>query len=455
MTNIVAIVGRPNVGKSTLFNRLTESRSAIVDNMSGVTRDRHYKEGEWCGRKFSVMDTGGYVEGSDDVFEEEIRKQVKLAIAEAQVILFLVDVKEGITDHDNDIALMLRKSSKKVILVINKVDSNKDEALASEFYALGLGDYFTISSANGSGTGEVLDEVLNNLKPDDTEEEDLPKLTIIGQPNVGKSSLLNFLTGTDRSIVTPIAGTTRDTINIRYNSYGFDFLLVDTAGLRKKSKVKEDIEFYSVMRTIQAIEDADVCLLMIDATQGVTVQDINVFHLVERNNKGVVVLVNKWDLVDKTKFSTKTFEEEIKNRFAPWTDVPVVFTSVTNKQRIHKALEIAIDVYQNRKKKVPTSQLNKFLLPLTDAMPPPAHKGKMINIKYITQVPGAYPRFVFFSSNPQYVKESYRRFLENKIREQFKFTGVPIVISFRDKDSGKENTFEKGHGNSKGDEGKK
>lgn len=438
MINVVAIVGRPNVGKSTLFNRLTESRSAIVDDMPGVTRDRHYGAAEWCGKKFSVMDTGGYVEGSDDVFEEEIRKQVKLAIEESQVILYLVDVKTGITDYDKEIAQLLRKSKRKVILVVNKVDSNKDEAVASEFYALGLGDYFTIASASGSGTGDLLDEVVKYLKPDETEEEELPKLTIIGQPNVGKSSLLNFLTGTNRSIVTPLAGTTRDTINIRYNSFGFDFLLVDTAGLRKKAKVKEDLEFYSVMRSIKAIEQSDVCMLMIDATQGVTIQDVNIFHLVEKNNKGVVILVNKWDLVDKKKFSTKSFTEEIKNRFSPFTDLPILFTSVINKQRIHKALETALEVYDNRKKKVPTSQLNKILLPIVAATPPPAYKGKLINIKYITQVPGMYPRFVFFSSNPQYVKETYRRFLENKIREHFKFTGVPVLISFRNKESGKE-----------------
>lgn len=438
MINIVAIVGRPNVGKSTLFNRLTESRSAIVDDMPGVTRDRHYGAAEWCGKKFSVMDTGGYVEGSDDVFEGEIRKQVKLAIEEAQVIIYMVDVKTGITDYDKEIAQILRKSKKKVVLVVNKVDSNKDEAVASEFYALGLGDYFTIASASGSGTGDLLDEVVKHLKPEDEEEEELPKLTIIGQPNVGKSSLLNFLTGTNRSIVTPLAGTTRDTINIRYNSFGFDFLLVDTAGLRKKNKVKEDLEFYSVMRSIKAIEQSDVCILMIDATQGVTIQDVNIFHLVEKNNKGVVILVNKWDLIDKEKFSTKTFTEEIKNRFAPFTDLPILFTSVINKQRIHKALETAIEVYNNRKKKVPTSQLNKILLPIIAATPPPAYKSKLINVKYITQVPGMYPRFVFFSSNPQYVKETYRRFLENKIREHFEFSGVPVLISFRNKESGKE-----------------
>jgi GTP-binding protein len=316
--------------------------------MPGVTRDRHYGAAEWCGKKFSVMDTGGYVEGSDDVFEGEIRKQVKLAIEEAQVIIYMVDVKTGITDYDKEIAHILRKSKKKVVLVVNKVDSHKDEAVASEFYALGLGDYFTVASASGSGTGDLLDEVVKHLKPEDEEEEELPKLTIIGQPNVGKSSLLNFLTGTNRSIVTPLAGTTRDTINIRYNSFGFDFLLVDTAGLRKKNKVKEDLEFYSVMRSIKAIEQSDVCILMIDATQGVTIQDVNIFHLVEKNNKGVVILVNKWDLIDKEKFSTKTFTEEIKNRFAPFTDLPILFTSVINKQRIHKALETAIEVYNNR-----------------------------------------------------------------------------------------------------------
>lgn len=439
MSDIVAIVGQPNTGKSTLFNRLTESRTAIVHDMPGVTRDRHYGKAEWIGREFSVIDTGGYVEGSDDIFEEEIRKQVKLAVDEADIILFVADVKNGLTETDRDIAELLRRTKKKVILVVNKVDTNKEIDLATEFYALGLGDYFTISSANGSGTGELLDEVVKHFKKENPEKEELPRLTIIGQPNVGKSSLLNFLTGTERSIVTPVAGTTRDTINIRYNSFGFDFLMVDTAGLRKKAKVHEDIEFFSVMRSVRAIEESDVCLLMLDATNGITQQDLNIFHLVEKNKKGVVLLVNKWDLIDKNTMSTKKFEEEIKLRIAPWTDIPVLFTSVINKQRIHKALETAIEVYNKRRQKIPTSQLNKILLPIIEGNPPPAYKGKMINVKYITQVPGPYPRFVFFSSNPQYVKETYRRFLENKIRQHFDFTGVPVLISFRNKESGKEN----------------
>lgn len=439
MPNIVAIVGQPNAGKSTLFNRLTESRAAIVHDMPGVTRDRHYGKAEWIGKEFSVIDTGGYVEGSDDIYEEEIRKQVKLAIDEADVILFVTDVKNGLTQSDSDIAKLLRRSKKKVILVVNKVDNNKELNLATEFYSLGLGDYFAISSSNGSGTGELLDEVVKHFKKENPEKEELPKLTIIGQPNVGKSSLVNFLTGTERSIVTPRAGTTRDTINIRYTSFGFDFIMVDTAGLRKKANVHEDIEFYSVMRSVRAIEESDVCLLMLDATNGITQQDLNIFHLVDKNKKGIVILVNKWDLIDKDAMNTKKFEEEVRERTAPWSDIPILFTSVLNKQRIHKALETAIEVYNKRRKKIPTSQLNKILLPVIEGNPPPAFKGKMINVKYITQVPGPYPRFVFFSSNPQYVKETYRRFLENKIREHFDFTGTPVLISFRNKDSGKEN----------------
>jgi GTP-binding protein len=438
MSNIVAIVGRPNVGKSTLFNRLTESMNAIVDDQSGVTRDRHYGEGEWTGHPFTVIDTGGYVEGSDDIFEAEIRKQVKLAVDEADIILFIVDARDGLNNYDTDIAKLLRKSKKKIFLVVNKVDTPKQLDDASEFYSLGLGAYFCISSANGSGTGELLDAVVKEFKPETEPGEQLPKLTIIGQPNVGKSSLLNTLTGIDRSIVTPIAGTTRDSINIRYNSFGFDFILVDTAGMRKKAKVHDDLEFYSVMRSIRAIEQADVCLLMVDATQGFTAQDINVFHLTQANHKGVVILVNKWDIVDKEKYNTKSFTEEIKNRLAPFTDVPILFTSVINKQRIHKALETAIQVYNNRQRHIPTSKLNKLMLPLIETFPPAAIKGKLVSIKYITQVPGPYPRFVFFSSNPQYIQTSYRRFLENKLRENFELTGVPVSISFRSKDSGKE-----------------
>lgn len=438
MSNIIAIVGRPNVGKSTLFNRLTESMDAIVHDEAGVTRDRHYGTGEWTGKIFSVIDTGGYVHGSDDVFEKEIRKQVKLAVEEADFIIFLTDGREGVSDYDKDIASLLRNSKKKVFLVVNKVDTPKQVNDAVEFYSLGLGEFHCISSANGSGTGELLDAIVKEFKPEKEDEEVLPHITIIGQPNVGKSSLINMLTGTDRSIVTPVAGTTRDSINIRYSNFGFDFILVDTAGLRKKAKVREDLEFYSVMRSIRAIEKSDVCILMIDAEKGFTAQDANIFHLTQTNHKGVVIVVNKWDLIDKEKNSTKQFTEEIKASIAPFTDVPIIFTSVLNKQRIFKSLETAIEVYKNRIQHIPTSQLNKMILPYIENYPPPSVKGKFINIKYITQVPGPYPRFVFFSSNPQYIQTAYRRFLENKLREHFNFSGVPIAISFRSKDSGKE-----------------
>lgn len=438
MGNIIAIVGRPNVGKSTLFNRLTESVDAITDDVSGVTRDRHYGTGEWIGRPFSVIDTGGYVHGSEDVFETEIRKQVKLAIDEADFIFFVVDAREGVSDYDKDIAQLLRSSRKKVYLVVNKVDSVKQINDATEFYSLGLGEYYCISSANGSGTGELLDAVVEDFKPDEEPTEQLPKITIIGQPNVGKSSLINMLTGVDRSIVTPIAGTTRDSIDIRYHSYGFDFILVDTAGLRKKAKVHEDLEFYSVMRSVRAIEKSDVCIFMIDAVKGFSAQDANIFHLIQTNHKGVVIMVNKWDLIDKEKTDTAKFTAEMKEVLQPFTDIPILFTSVINKQRVFKVLETAIDVYKNRVQHIPTSQLNKKILPYVEGNPPPSVKGKFINIKYITQIPGPYPRFVFFSSNPQYIMTSYRKFLENKLRENFNLSGVPIAISFRSKDSGKE-----------------
>lgn len=439
MGNIIAIVGRPNVGKSTLFNRLTETRAAIVDEASGVTRDRHYGKSEWGGRTFSVIDTGGYAVGSDDVFEEEIRKQVKLAVEEADIILFVLDVTTGLTDYDIEVAKMLRRSKKKVILVVNKVDNTKRVNEVGEFYKLGLGEIFSISSTSGFGTGELLDEVLKNLKADDEPEIDIPKLAIVGQPNVGKSSLLNAMIGDKRTIVTPIAGTTRDAIYVRYQAYNFDFYLVDTAGLRRKARVKEDIEFYSVMRTVRAIEESDVCLLMIDAATGITVQDINIFHLADRNKKGIVILVNKWDLVETKEKNVKKFEDTIKERLQPFTDIPVIFTSVTQKQRIHKALEVALEVYNNRRQKVPTSKLNKIMLPILEAYPPPATKGKSMRIKYITQIPGINPRFAFFTNNPQYIEEPYRRFIENKMRENFDFKGVPISIHFRNKDSGKEN----------------
>ncbi len=438
MSNIIAIVGRPNVGKSTLFNRLTESVDAITHDEAGVTRDRHYGSGEWIGRPFSVIDTGGYVEGSEDVFESEIRKQVKLAVEEADFIVFVTDAREGVSDFDKDIAQLLRNSRKKVFLAVNKVDTGKQINDAAEFYSLGLGEYFCISSANGSGTGELLDEMVKHFNPDEKDEEVLPKITIIGQPNVGKSSLVNMLTGVDRSIVTPIAGTTRDTVNIRYSNFGFDFILVDTAGLRKKAKVHEDVEFYSVMRSVRAIEKADVCIFMIDAEKGFGAQDANIFHLTQTNHKGVVILVNKWDLVDKEKNNTQKYTEEIKAVLQPFNDVPILFTSVINKQRVFKALETAIEVYNSRLQRIPTSQLNKVILPYVESYPPPSVKGKFINIKYITQVPGPYPRFVFFSSNPQYITTAYRRFLENKMREHFNLSGVPVAISFRNKDSGKE-----------------
>jgi len=434
VSSIVAIVGRPNVGKSTLFNRLTESRQAIVDEESGVTRDRHYGHVEWNGKKFSVIDTGGYVRGSDDIFEGEIRKQVELAIEESDIILFVVDVEMGVTDLDDAVVTMLRKSGKKVFLVVNKVDNPQRIAAASEFYSLGIGEPYCISSMNGSGTGELLDAVVKSLPSefkDDT--AGLPRFAIIGQPNVGKSSLLNMLIGEERSIVTPMAGTTRDAIHQRYSKYGYDFLLVDTAGVRRKARVKEDLEFYSVLRSMRAIEEADVCLLLIDAESGMNAQDLAIFHLIEKNVKGVVLIVNKWDLMEKNSQSAKEYADFIKGRTAPFDDIPVVFTSVTEKQRVHKALEEALHVYENRKKRIRTSELNDFLLPIIENNPPPSIKGKYIKIKYITQLPTATPQFAFFCNLPQYINESYRRFLENKMREKFDFTGVPIQLFFRSK----------------------
>lgn len=439
MVNIVAIVGRPNVGKSTFFNRLTESRKAIVDETAGVTRDRHYGKAEWVGRTFSVIDTGGYVVGSDDIFESEIRKQVDLAISEANIIFFVVDVADGLTDLDKEVANLLRRSGKKIFLVVNKVDSSARMHEVHEFHAMGIGEPFPISGMSGAGTGELLDAAVEAFDPENLEEPDLPRLAIIGQPNVGKSSLLNTLIGEERSIVTPMAGTTRDTIYKRYNSFGFDFLLIDTAGLRKKRNVHEDIEFYSVMRSIRAIEEADVCLMLIDATAGITAQDLNIFHLCERNRKGVVLLVNKWDLMEKETNTAKKVEEEIKNRIAPFTDVPIIFTSVVNKQRVHKALEEAVKVFQNKIQKVPTSKLNKIMLPYIDAFPPPATKGKSISIKYITQLSAGAPTFAFFCNLPQYISATYKRYLENKMRENFNFTGVPITIFFRSKEKNKDN----------------
>lgn len=436
MTNIVAIVGRPNVGKSTLFNRLVQERKAIVDETSGVTRDRHYGKADWTGHTFSVIDTGGFIRGSEDVFEGEIRKQVMLAIDEANVIIFMVDVVTGLTDLDEEVARMLRKSKKRVILVANKVDDASKQFEHTEFYKLGLGEIFSISAISGSGTGELLDEVVKDFVSDDELPEvgdDLPKLAIVGQPNVGKSSLLNTLLGLERTIVTPIAGTTRDTIYTRYKGFGFDFYLIDTAGLRRKTKVKEDLEFYSVLRTIRAIEESDVCILMIDATQGLTAQDINIYSLAERNKKGIVLLVNKWDLVSEGDKKPKKYEEEIRNKLAPFNDIPIVFTSVLHKQRIHKSLEIALEVYHNRKQKISTSQLNKIMLAAIDHYPPPSLKGKSVKIKYITQLPGATPRFAFFCNLPQYIRDPYRRYLENQLRTNFNLQGVPISLHFRAK----------------------
>lgn len=434
MRNIIAIVGRPNVGKSTLFNRLTESRDAIVDETSGVTRDRNYGTGDWNGKEFSVIDTGGYLLDNEDSFNSEIRKQVSLAIDEADVILFLVDGKEGITPMDEDVAQLLRRTDKPVLLVVNKIDTADKVPSAAEFYALGFDKLFTLSSANGSGTGELLDEVVRDM--DDQKEivpDDLPRITVIGRPNVGKSSIINAFIGEERNIVTPIAGTTRDTVYTRYNRFDFDFYLVDTAGIRRKQKVTENIEFYSVMRSIRAIENSDVCVLMLDATAGMETQDLNLYGLCRRNNKGVVVVVNKWDLLEKENNTLKKYESYIRERLAPDNDVPVVFTSVINKQRIYQALEKAKEVYDNRCRRIPTSELNDMLLPLLKQTPPPVYKGKSVKIKYITQLPGAYPIFVFFCNLPQYVKEPYKRFVENQLRRMWNFSGVPMKIFFRDK----------------------
>jgi GTPase len=433
MSNIVAIVGRPNVGKSTLYNRLTESRKAIVDDFSGVTRDRHYGVAEWTHHSFTVIDTGGYVANSADVFEAAIREQVVIAIEEATVILFMVDVTTGITDLDDEIATLLRRSKKPVHVVVNKVDNNSQQSDATVFYSLGLGEIYNISSMTGSGTGELLDEVVKSFDEEVVEENSLPKFAIVGRPNVGKSSIINALIGKERNIVTPIAGTTRDSIHIHYNQYGHDFMLVDTAGLRKKTKVKENIEFYSVMRTIKALEEADVVILMIDAIEGIESQDINIFHLAEKNKKGIVIVVNKWDLIEKNNKTIKVFEEQIREKIAPFTDVPIVFTSVTEKQRVLKVIETAQQVYENRKRKIPTSKLNDVMLPIIENYPPPSIKGKYVKIKYATQIVGTSPMFAFFCNLPQYVKEPYYRFIENKVRENFDLSGAPVQIWFRQK----------------------
>jgi GTP-binding protein len=436
MVNIVAIVGRPNVGKSTLFNRLTESRDAIVKEISGVTRDRIYGKGEWNGKVFSVIDTGGYAVGSEDIFEGEIRRQVDLAIEEATVIIFMVDVMSGIMDMDELVAKKLRKSGKPVIVAANKVDNTQRIGLSAEFYSFGLGDVFDISATNGTGTGEILDAIVPyfNFDEDISREEDsLPKIAVVGRPNVGKSSLINALTGEERNIVTNISGTTRDSIHTRYKSFGFDFILIDTAGIRKKTKVHEDIEYYSVLRSIRTIENADVCIVMIDASEGIQKQDLSIYYIAEKNSKGIVVVVNKWDLVDKDHTTMKAYEAKLREDLAPFNDVPIIFTSVLTKQRIYQAIEAAIRVNENRTKKISTSVMNEVLLPIIHATPPAAVKGKYIKIKYVQQLPTYSPAFAIFCNLPQYVQDSYKRFIENKLRKEFDFEGVPIKVFFRKK----------------------
>jgi len=437
MSNLVAIVGRPNVGKSTLFNRLTKTRSAIVSDTAGTTRDRQYGKCDWNGKEFSVVDTGGWVVNSDDVFEDAIRRQVLIATEEADVVLFLVDIQTGLTDWDEDVANILRRANLPVILVVNKVDNNSDYYGAAEFYALGLGDPMCISSASGSGTGDLLDAVVSKLKADtaETAEEGIPRFAVVGRPNAGKSSLINAFIGEERNIVTDIAGTTRDSIYTRFNKFGFDFYLVDTAGIRRKNKVTEDLEFYSVMRSIRAIEHSDVCILLIDATRGIEAQDMNIFQLIQKNNKSLVVVVNKWDIAaDKSQQSIRTFESAIRERMAPFVDFPIIFASALTKQRIFKVLETAKQVYENRKARVGTSNLNEVMLPIIEATPPPSIKGKYVKIKYCTQLPNTQiPSFVFYANLPQYIKESYRRFIENKIRENWSMHGCPINVFIRKK----------------------
>jgi len=434
MSNIVAIVGRPNVGKSTLFNRLIGERQAIVDEQSGVTRDRTYGKSVWNGIEFNLIDSGGYVKGSEDVFEGAIREQVEIAISEATVLLFVVDVSAGIMGPDEVVAEVLRKSQKPIMLVVNKVDNSARIGEATEFYGLGLGDYFCISSINGSGTGELLDEMVTYLNPEDeVEKSELPRFAIVGRPNVGKSSLTNALLGENRNIVTDVAGTTRDTIDSYYNGYGFEFTLVDTAGIRKKKSVHEDVEFYSVLRSIRAIEGSDVCIVMIDATVGFEHQDMSILGLAQKNHKGIVILVNKWDLMEKDTMSTKEYTEYIHKKMAPFNDVPVLFVSAVTKQRIHKALETAIEVHKRRLLRIPTKKLNDLMLPIVERTPPPSVKHHYVKIKYVTQLPTYFPSFAFFCNHPKYVREDYRRFLENKLRENFDFHGVPIEIYMRQK----------------------
>ncbi len=434
MSSIVAIVGRPNVGKSTFFNRMIQKREAIVDAISGVTRDRHYGKSDWNGRTFTLIDTGGYVEGSEDIFQKEIDKQVNLAIEEADVIIFMVDVADGVTGMDQTIASLLRKAQKPVFLAINKVDNALREQDTPEFYELGFDHFYTLSSVSGSGTGELLDALITKLPEEVEKPEDiLPRFAVVGRPNAGKSSFINALIGEERYIVTDIAGTTRDSIDTKYNRFGFDFNLVDTAGIRRKAKVKEDIEFYSVMRSIRAIEYADVCLLVVDGTRGFDGQVQNIFWLAHRNNKGIVILVNKWDLLEKDTNATKKYEQRIRQATAPFTDVPIVFISSLTKQRIFKAVETAVAVFKNRSRRIPTKAFNTVMLPIIEKTPPPAYKGKFVKIKFCTQLPTPHPQFAFFCNLPQYLKEPYRRFLENKLREQYDFKGVPIQIFFRKK----------------------
>lgn len=436
MNSIVAIVGRPNVGKSTLFNRLVQKREAIVDSVSGVTRDRHYGKSDWNGKEFSVIDTGGYTIGSDDIFEEEIRKQVTLAIDEADIIVFVVDVEDGITPMDAEVAKLLRKVKKPIFITVNKVDNAMRENDAIEFYNLGLGDYHTISSINGSGTGDLLDAISKKIPKttdEDLDNEELPRFAVVGRPNAGKSSFINALIGEDRNIVTNIAGTTRDAIDTKYNRFGFDFNLVDTAGIRKKSKVKEDLEFYSVMRAVRSIEYADVIILVVDATRGFEGQDQNIFWLAEKNKKGVVILINKWDLIEKETNTMRDFEAKVRKQIEPFTDVPIVFISALTKQRLFKAIETAVEVFENRKNRIATSKFNETMLEIVKNNPPPATKGKFIKIKYCMQLPTPTPQFVFFCNLPQYVKDPYKRFVENKLREIYDFSGIPITIYFRQK----------------------
>ncbi len=435
MSNIVAIVGRPNVGKSTLFNRLIGTRKAIVNEESGVTRDRNYGKSTWNGKDFSVIDTGGYVSNSDDIFEEEINKQVLLAMEEADVILFMVDAEIGVTDLDQNFARLLRNIDKPIYLVANKVDNQDRMYEAQEFYRLGIpGDLFCISSVSGSGTGDLLDQVVSHFRENTVEDtDDLPRITIVGRPNVGKSSTINALIGQERNIVTDIAGTTRDTLNTHYTQFGYDFVLVDTAGVRKKAKVNEDVEFYSVMRSIRAIEESDVCMLLIDATRGMEAQDLNIFHLIERNHKGVVIVVNKWDLIEKDNKTLAVYEQDLRKKIAPFKDVEIIFASALTKQRLLKTLEAALHVYENRRRKLKTSEFNRVMLEAIEEFPPPSLKGKYVKIKYATQLPTHAPSFAFYCNLPQYVKEPYKRFLENKIRENWDFRGVPIQIFMRKK----------------------